>query len=214
MNCLFAHIFAPPCLPRSRTFFRRESRGEIDERKRLATLPFSRLPPSSLELTAAALHTSEAVELPRRPPWTATETKAALDARETAAFERWLEGVYARHTIERMNYFEHNLEVWRQLWRTVEMSDVLLLLADIRHPFFHFPVALYRAVVLEARKPLVLVLNKIDLGNNVCDESVILLHVNRFHRNQREIRVLTARRCLHCFFLTKIELNSAFLDTS
>jgi hypothetical protein len=94
---------------RSRTFFRRESRGEIDERKRAATLPFARLPPSALELTAAALHTSEAVELPKRPPWTATETKAALDARETAAFERWLEGVYARHSVERMNYFEHNL---------------------------------------------------------------------------------------------------------
>lgn len=51
------------------------------------------------------------------------------------------------------------------------MSDVLLLLADIRHPFFHFPVALYRAAVLEARKPLVLVLNKIDLGTAVRAES-------------------------------------------
>jgi hypothetical protein len=104
---IYTYIFS--LSQRSRTFFRRESRGEIDERKRAATLPFARLPPSALELTAAALHTSEAVELPKRPPWTATETKAALDAREMAAFERWLEGVYARHSVERMNYFEHNL---------------------------------------------------------------------------------------------------------
>ncbi len=88
--------------------------------------------------------------------------------------------------------------MWRQLWRTVEMSDVLLLLADIRHPFFHFPVALYRAVVLEARKPLVLVLNKIDLGTAVGDWSNIAAptRANHFYV---DCSVESLWRYFHCF---------------
>ena len=29
---------------------------------------------------------------------------------------------------------ELNLEMWRQLWRVMEISDILLLIDDIRHP--------------------------------------------------------------------------------
>jgi hypothetical protein len=146
-----------------RTFFRAESRAVLEERKQAAMKPFQRLPPSSLLLTAEALRVSETIELPHRPGWSANDTKAELDARETAAFEKWLKDVYAKYDESRLNYFEHNLEVWRQLWRTLELSDILLLLVDVRHPFFHFPVALYRMVVEEHRKPLVLVMNKTDL---------------------------------------------------
>ena len=43
------------------------------------------------------------------------------------------------------------------------MSDILLLLVDIRHPLFHFPIPLYEFITNVLKKPLVLVLNKIDL---------------------------------------------------
>lgn len=33
-----------------------------------------------------------------------------------------------------LSYFELNLETWRQLWRVLEMSEIVLLVADIRHP--------------------------------------------------------------------------------
>jgi hypothetical protein len=33
-----------------------------------------------------------------------------------------------------VSYFEMNLENWRQLWRVLEMSDIILLIADIRYP--------------------------------------------------------------------------------
>lgn len=33
-----------------------------------------------------------------------------------------------------LSYFELNIETWRQLWRVLEMSDVILLITDIRHP--------------------------------------------------------------------------------
>lgn len=33
-----------------------------------------------------------------------------------------------------LSYFELNLETWRQFWRVLEMSDILLCVVDIRFP--------------------------------------------------------------------------------
>lgn len=33
-----------------------------------------------------------------------------------------------------MSYFELNLETWRQLWRVLEISDIVLVIVDIRYP--------------------------------------------------------------------------------
>lgn len=33
-----------------------------------------------------------------------------------------------------MSYFELNLETWRQLWRVLELSDIVLIIVDIRYP--------------------------------------------------------------------------------
>jgi ribosome biogenesis GTPase A len=35
---------------------------------------------------------------------------------------------------EELSYFELNLETWRQLWRVIEMSDVILFIVDLRFP--------------------------------------------------------------------------------
>ena len=60
--------------------------------------------------------------------------------------------------------FEHNLEVWRQLWRVVERSDVLCLVCDVRNPLLHLPPALYTHVSsLSPERRLVVVLSKVDL---------------------------------------------------
>ena len=40
----------------------------------------------------------------------------------------------ASHDAQQLSFFELNLETWRQLWRVVEMSDILLIITDIRHP--------------------------------------------------------------------------------
>ena len=42
------------------------------------------------------------------------------------------------------SYYERNLETWRQLWRTLEMSDVILFVCDIRYPTLHFSPAVYK----------------------------------------------------------------------
>lgn len=36
--------------------------------------------------------------------------------------------------LKELSYFEMNLETWRQLWRVLEMSDIVLIIVDIRFP--------------------------------------------------------------------------------
>ncbi|KAK8850508.1 hypothetical protein IAR55_004426 [Kwoniella newhampshirensis] len=61
-------------------------------------------------------------------------------------------------------WFETNLEVWRQLWRVTESSDILLLLLDSRCPPLHCPPSLRSYLQsLKPRKEIVLVLTKSDL---------------------------------------------------
>lgn len=33
-----------------------------------------------------------------------------------------------------LSYCELNLETWRQLWRVLEISDIILIIADARYP--------------------------------------------------------------------------------
>ena len=44
----------------------------------------------------------------------------------------------------------------------LEISDVVLLITDVRHPTLHFSPALYSYVVDELGKKIVLVLNKVS----------------------------------------------------
>lgn len=62
-----------------------------------------------------------------------------------------------------LNIFERNVEVWQQLWRTVEASDVILLVVDVRFPLLHLPISLLRYILVEQQKPCMVVLNKADL---------------------------------------------------
>lgn len=39
-----------------------------------------------------------------------------------------------------MSYFELNLETWRQLWRVLEISDIVLIIVDVRYPVCAFVV--------------------------------------------------------------------------
>lgn len=103
------------------------------------------------------------LKIPVRPYWDKTTSKLELERNETRYFEHWLQSIYKQYDVDRLNHFEHNLEVWRQLWRVCERSDLLLIVCDARHPLFHFPPSLYDYVTAVCNKPLVVVLNKIDL---------------------------------------------------
>lgn len=97
---------------------------------------------------------------PQRPPWTYEESLKDLEAREERHFKDWMSRLQSNAT--NAAYFEQNLETWRQLWRVVERSDVLVLVADIRYPALHFVPGLYDRMS-ELGKGMVLALNKCDL---------------------------------------------------
>nr|KAJ3418968.1 Guanine nucleotide-binding-like protein 1 [Polyrhizophydium stewartii] len=116
---------------------------------------------TALEVGFEDLYPSgDLIDFPKRPPWSAGDTRDDLEQRERAYFDVWLRGVYDRFDPAELSYFEHNLEVWRQLWRVVEISDIVLFVVDARHPILHFPPTLYDYIVTDMKRELVLVFNK------------------------------------------------------
>lgn len=71
--------------------------------------------------------------------------------------------IFDNYKDHELSYFEMNLETWRQLWRVVEISDILLLIVDIRFPALHFSPTFYNYCTNTLKKDVILVLNKIDL---------------------------------------------------
>ncbi|KNC48527.1 DNA polymerase eta [Thecamonas trahens ATCC 50062] len=155
---------------RLQTVFEKEPREIIEARKATAREPLVRpaCEPgerfSTLRMTDAELDAmADSIPMPKRPICPHGSSKDAIVAAEEAAYTAWLESVYGQWPRERLNYFEHNLEVWRELWRVLAISDILCLLVDARAPLFHFPPSLYHHVTADLGKPLVLVLTKVDL---------------------------------------------------
>ncbi|KAH7916432.1 P-loop containing nucleoside triphosphate hydrolase protein [Hygrophoropsis aurantiaca] len=60
-------------------------------------------------------------------------------------------------------HFERNLDVWRQLWRVTEISQILLCLLDSRCPPLHFPPSLASYLATRPAK-IILVLTKVDIA--------------------------------------------------
>ncbi|TKA50181.1 hypothetical protein B0A53_06412 [Rhodotorula sp. CCFEE 5036] len=105
---------------------------------------------------------------PKRPKWKYTMTKAEVEKNEEGVFRNWLaatDALIARDTDASPTFFERNLNVWRQLWRTTETSDILLVLIDVRFPLLHYPPSLrhYLRTLKPNPRPVVLVLTKTDL---------------------------------------------------
>jgi ribosome biogenesis GTPase A len=117
-------------------------------------------PGSSFDLTRSAV-----TLMPARPKWDYELGTGRLHSRERKAFVRWISSVKKKLIESGKGYapaFEQNIEVWRQLWRVLERADVAVLVVDARHPMLHTPPALYAHIVRRLKKPLVLVLNKVD----------------------------------------------------
>nr|XP_030053227.1 guanine nucleotide-binding protein-like 1 isoform X2 [Microcaecilia unicolor] len=151
---------------RYRLHFEKESREEIERRKKVAREKVLELvPETELEVDIDNIYKPGSVlDFPKRPPWSYQISKEQLLAQEEKSFQIYLENIYKNFKPNQLSYFEHNLETWRQLWRVLEMSDVVLLITDIRHPVIHFSPALYDFVTRDMKKKVILVLNKIDLA--------------------------------------------------
>ncbi|EGO05096.1 hypothetical protein SERLA73DRAFT_174095 [Serpula lacrymans var. lacrymans S7.3] len=76
------------------------------------------------------------LRVPRRPPWTKAMTMAQLERQEKDSFLEWRRGLAELQEQEKflLTPFERNLEVWRQLWRVVERSHLVIQIVDARNP--------------------------------------------------------------------------------
>lgn len=144
------------------TFFR-ENNVELNKRINETREPYEVIPPEGLEVKASDVFPNDELGMPKRPPWDFKMTPEQLEMREQKYFREYLEKIEREYgALNQLSHFELNLETWRQLWRVIEMSDVVLLVVDIRHPVFHFPPSLY-AYAKELGKDFIIVLNKSDL---------------------------------------------------
>ena len=106
------------------------------------------------------------LQLPRKPKWTHEMTKEQLVDLENKSFLDWrraiadAEGVALNVAI---TPFEKNIDIWRQLWRVLEKSDVIVQIVDARNPLFYKSTDLEQYVHdLDPAKHFILLLNKAD----------------------------------------------------
>lgn len=112
-----------------------------------------------------ALHASS-LRVPRRPPWNAGMSVEELDANEKQAFLTWRRSLASLEENENLvlTPFEKNLDIWRQLWRVLERSDLLVMVVDARDPlFYRCPDLEAYAREIDEHKRTLLLVNKADL---------------------------------------------------
>ena len=104
--------------------------------------------------------------VPRRPKWNEKTKPRELDILERASLVDWRRGLaeLTENNDLLMTPFERNIEVWRQLWRVIERSDLIVQIVDARNPL------LFRSEDLEAyvkevdpKKRNLLLVNKADM---------------------------------------------------
>jgi len=71
------------------------------------------------------INDDETVPFPVRPKWDYNMTAEQVELNEKEYFDKWLLDIKNSFSPERLNYFESNLETWRQLWRVCERSDFI-----------------------------------------------------------------------------------------
>lgn len=108
----------------------------------------------------------ERLTVPRRPQWDASTTPQQLDRMEREAFLNWRRGLaeLQENNDLLMTPFERNLEVWRQLWRVIERSDIVVQIVDARNPLLFRSADLEDYVkAVDPKKENLMLINKADM---------------------------------------------------
>lgn len=127
--------------------FRRETEEEIKQKKedaRKAIVPVSE---QELEFDPAPYFCGDELRFPTRPKWSPDMTRDQLDSREYGYFKDYLMNLKKRSDWDQLSYFELNLETWRQMWRVMEMSDILIWIADARYPVRIFSLNIILCII-------------------------------------------------------------------
>jgi large subunit GTPase 1 len=104
--------------------------------------------------------------VPRRPKWDKTTTRQELDESERASLLEWRRGLAELQESDDLllTPFERNIEVWRQLWRVIERSDLVIQIVDARNPLLYRSEDLAKYVKeVDPRKENLLLVNKADM---------------------------------------------------
>lgn len=109
---------------------------------------------------------ASSLRVPRRPPWSPDMSPDELHANETQSFLTWRRSLARLEENKKLvlTPFEKNLDIWRQLWRVVERSDLLVMVVDSRDPlFYRCPDLEAYAKEVDEHKRTMLLVNKADL---------------------------------------------------
>eukprot|EP01126_Amoeba_proteus_P046401 TRINITY_DN5247_c0_g1_i11.p1 TRINITY_DN5247_c0_g1~~TRINITY_DN5247_c0_g1_i11.p1 ORF type:complete len:382 (+),score=71.00 TRINITY_DN5247_c0_g1_i11:98-1243(+) len=103
--------------------------------------------------------------IPKRPPWTKDMTKEDLDMKERQSFLEWRQTLLELEENKQLllTPFEKNIEVWRQLWRVVERSHLIITIVDGRSPLLFRSLDLENWVSSFPGKKNLMLINKADL---------------------------------------------------
>ncbi|XP_075014505.1 large subunit GTPase 1 homolog isoform X5 [Calonectris borealis] len=76
------------------------------------------------------------LRIPRRPQWDRTTSAEDLKQAERESFLEWRRQLAQLEEEKKLilTPFERNLEFWRQLWRVIERSDIVVQIVDARNP--------------------------------------------------------------------------------
>lgn len=138
------------------------------------------------------------VEIPKRPDWKGL-TPEQLHLRENHVFLEWRRSL--AYMVEEegilLTPFEKNIEMWKQLWRVVEKSQLLVQIVDARNPLL-FKSDDFDAWVASLSKHCILLLNKADL-------------TSEFQRIAWS-RYFLKHGIPHVYFSAKMSLNQQEID--
>ncbi|KAF9976178.1 hypothetical protein BGZ73_009032 [Actinomortierella ambigua] len=127
--------------------------------------PFLLTPEKEQETLAKHKEFKAHLTVPRRPAWDATTTAQDLQKRERESFLGWRRqlALLAEREGLLLTPFERNIEVWRQLWRVIERSHLVVQIVDARNPlFFRSPDLEIYVKEVDPRKQNLLLINKAD----------------------------------------------------
>src|SRR5579859_4770891 len=130
------------------------------------TNPYLLTPAQETALAKKQSAKKSALTVPRRPPWTPETTPVELERAERDAFLDWRRGLARLQESDDLllTPFERNLEVWRQLWRVIERSDLVVQIVDARNPLLFRTEDLERYVKeVDPKKRNLLLINKSDM---------------------------------------------------
>ena len=103
--------------------------------------------------------------IPMKPDWREIENPEEYHRLETETFLRWKRQLNKlQNKNPNLPPFEKNLEFWRQLWKIIELSHVVVQVVDARDPLFYFSHDLseYVTTISGGAKANVILLNKAD----------------------------------------------------